>query len=42
MQSIDAHLLRLVKGGEVTVDEACKLANQPESLRRLASEIPED
>ena len=42
MQSVDACLFRLVKGGEITVDEALKVANQPESLERLAAELPED
>src|SRR6267142_2626551 len=41
-QSLDAHLFRLVKGGEITVEEALKFANQPESLKRLASELTED
>ena len=41
-QSLDAHLFRLVKGGDITVEEALKFANQPESLKRLASELPED
>ncbi|HUJ24777.1 MAG TPA: PilT/PilU family type 4a pilus ATPase [Myxococcales bacterium] len=42
MQSVDACLFRLVKGGEITVDEALKFAHQPDSLKRLASELPED
>jgi twitching motility protein PilT len=42
MQSLDACLFKLVKGGEITVDEALKFANQPESLKRLAAELPED
>jgi Tfp pilus assembly ATPase PilU len=42
MQSLDACLFKLVKQGEVTVDEALKFANQPESLKRLAAELPED
>src|SRR5438105_3214774 len=42
MQSLDACLFKLVKDGEVTIDEALKLANQPESLKRLAAELPED
>ncbi len=42
MQSVDACLFRLVKGGEITVDEALKVANQPDSLKRLAAELPED
>jgi twitching motility protein PilT len=39
---IDACLFRLVKGGEITVEEGLKFANQPDSLRRLAAELPED
>src|SRR4051812_2559202 len=42
MQSLDACLFRLVKQGEILIDEAVKFANQPESLRRLAGELPED
>jgi len=42
MQSLDACLFKLLKQGEVTLDEALKLANQPESLKRLAAELPED
>ena len=42
MQSIDACLFKLVKNGEIAVDEALKFAQQPESLKRLASELPED
>jgi twitching motility protein PilT len=42
MQSLDASLFKLVKQGEITLDEALKLANQPESLKRLAAELPED
>ena len=42
MQSLDACLFKLVKQGEITVDEALKLANQPDSLKRLTSELPED
>jgi twitching motility protein PilT len=41
MQSLDACLFRYVKEGLITVDEALKLANQPEQLQRLASEIAE-
>src|ERR1700704_282834 len=41
-QSLDACLFKLLKQGEITVDEALKFANQPESLKRLASELPED
>ena len=42
MQSLDACLFKLVKQGRFTVDEALKFANQPESLQRLAAELPED
>jgi twitching motility protein PilT len=42
MQSLDACLFRLVKQGEVLLEEALKFANQPESLKRLAAELPED
>jgi len=42
MQSLDASLFKLMKQGEVTLEEALKLANQPESLKRLAAELPED
>jgi twitching motility protein PilT len=42
MQSLDAHLFQLVKRGEITVDEALKFASQPETLKRLAAELPED
>jgi twitching motility protein PilT len=42
MQSVDACLFRLVKGGEITVEESLKVANQPDILQRLAAELPED
>src|SRR5438128_11768175 len=42
MQSLDACLFRQVKEGTITLDEALKLANQPETLKRLAAELPED
>jgi Tfp pilus assembly ATPase PilU len=42
MLSLDASLFRLVKEGTVVLEEALKLANQPETLKRLASELPED
>ncbi len=42
MQSVDACLFRLVKGGEITVEESLKVANQPDTLKRLAAELPED
>jgi twitching motility protein PilT len=42
MQSVDACLFMLLKQGEITLDEALKFANQPDSLKRLAAELPED
>jgi twitching motility protein PilT len=42
MQSLDACLFRLVKQGDITVEEALKFANQPESLKSLAAQLPED
>jgi Tfp pilus assembly pilus retraction ATPase PilT len=42
MQSLDVHLFLLVKEGTVTLEEALKFANQPETLKRLAAELPED
>jgi twitching motility protein PilT len=42
MQSLDACLFRYVKEGLISVDEALELANQPDQLKRLAGEIPED
>jgi len=42
MQSLDACLFRLVKQGDIMVDEALKFANQPESLKSLAAQLPED
>jgi Tfp pilus assembly ATPase PilU len=42
MQSLDVHLFLLVKEGTVTLEEALKFANQPDSLKRLAAELPED
>jgi len=42
MQSLDFCLFRLVRLGEITVEEGLKFANQPESLKRLAAELPEE
>ena len=42
MQSLDASLFRLLKQGDITVEEAIKLANLPESLKRLAAEMQEE
>src|SRR5207248_282876 len=42
MQSLDFCLFNLLKQGEITVEEGIKLANQPQSLKRLAAELRED
>ena len=42
MQSLDGCLYRYVREGRVELEEALKLANQPDSLRRLAAELPDD
>src|SRR5438094_345740 len=42
MQSLDASLFRLLKQGDITVEEAIRLANLPESLKRLAAEMQEE
>jgi twitching motility protein PilT len=41
-QSLDAHLFRLVRDGTVALEEAIKVANQPDSLRRLVSTLHEE
>ena len=42
MQSVDNCLFRLLRQCEVTLEEAMKFANQPESLKHLAAELAED
>jgi len=42
MQSLDACLFRLLKQGDIVLEEALKFANQPDSIKRLAAELPED
>ena len=42
MQSLDTGLFRYVREGLVTLEEAVTVANIPENIRRLASELPED
>lgn len=42
MQSLDTALFKFVREGIVTLEEAMTVANLPENLRRLASELPED
>ena len=41
-QSLDNCLFRYMREGLITQEEALKLANQPETLRRLASALPEE
>ena len=42
MMSIDNCLLRYLKQGLVTLDDACSVATDPEYLRELAAKIPDD
>jgi len=41
-QSLDSCLFRLIKSGIVTQEEGLKVANQPDSLRKLVADLPED
>ena len=42
MQSLDTCLFRYIRDGLITLEEGLTIANQPESLRRLAAELPEE
>jgi twitching motility protein PilT len=42
IQSLDTGLFRFVREGQILIDEAVKVANNPEQLRRLVSELPEE
>ena len=42
MQSLDTCLFRYIREGLITVDEAAKVANYPDNIRKLASELPEE
>jgi twitching motility protein PilT len=42
MQALDTALFKAVREGLVPLEEAAKVANMPDNLRRLASELPED
>jgi len=42
VQSLDACIMRYVKEGLITVDEAVKVANQPEAIKAFAAQMPED
>src|SRR5881275_3765954 len=42
VQSLDACILRYLKEGLITVDEAVKVANQPEAIKAFAAQMPED
>jgi twitching motility protein PilT len=41
-QSLDACLLRLIRDGSITLDEGMKVANAPDSLKRLVAAIPDE
>ena len=40
IQSLDSCILRYIKEGLITLEEALKVANQPESIKGLAAQIP--
>jgi twitching motility protein PilT len=42
MRSLDASILEYVKSGVIAPDEALKIANYPDVLKRAIAEIPED
>ena len=42
VQSLDACILRYLKEGLITLEEALKVANQPESIKSLAAQMPDD
>ncbi|TMK95460.1 MAG: PilT/PilU family type 4a pilus ATPase [Actinobacteria bacterium] len=42
IQSLDSCILRYIKEGLITLEEALKVANQPESIKGLAAQIPDE
>jgi twitching motility protein PilT len=42
MQSLDTCLFRFVREGLITLDEGVRTANNPEALRKLVAELPEE
>src|SRR5947209_7210449 len=42
VQSLDSCILRYIKEGLVTLEEGLKVANQPESIKGLAAQIPDE
>jgi twitching motility protein PilT len=42
MRSLDQTILQYIQTGVITADEGLKIANYPDQLRRLVSELPED
>ena len=42
VQSLDACIMRYLKDGLITVEEALKIANQPDVVKSFAAAIPED
>ena len=41
MRSLDTTILEYVKSGMILRDEALKIANYPDTLRRAIAELPE-
>src|ERR687883_102323 len=42
VQSLDACIMRYLKDGLITVEEAVKVANQPDAIKAYAAQMPED
>ncbi len=42
MQSLDVDIFKLVRQGVITLDDGLRVANAPDQLKRMASELPED
>jgi twitching motility protein PilT len=42
VQSLDTCIYRHIRDGLISVEEGLKIANQPESIRKLASELPDE
>ena len=41
-QSLDSSIYRLVREGEIALEEGLKVANQPEAIQRLISAVPDE
>jgi twitching motility protein PilT len=42
MQSLDSCILRYINQGLITLEEALKVANQPESIKGIVAQLPDD